>query len=147
MSSFKGQFRYTLGAKGRLNIPAKFRRALAPEANETFVVIRGFDTCLFLYPLDEWNKFEQRLRQLPINKERNRRFLRMITSNASEDRCDKQGRITIPTDLLKVAHVEKEVLILGVLDKIELWNPDIYQQHVDASDESYEDFAENMMFD
>ena len=147
MSSFKGQFHYSLDAKGRLNIPAKFRRALAPEANETFVAIRGFDPCLFLYPLDEWKKFEDKLRQLPTNKERNRRFLRMITSNASEDRCDKQGRISIPADLLKTAQVQKEVLILGVLDRIEIWNPDVYQQHLDASGESYEDIAENIMFD
>ncbi len=146
MSSFKGQFHYTLDTKGRLNIPAKFRRSLAPEASETFVTIRGFDPCLFLYPLDEWNKFEEKLRQLTANKKHNRLFIRMITSNASEDRCDKQGRIIIPSELLKVAQIERDVLILGVLDRIEVWNPQIYQETLDASGENYEDIAENIIF-
>ncbi len=147
MSSFKGQFHYTLDTKGRLNIPAKFRRSLTPEASETFVTIRGFDSCLFLYPLDEWNKFEEKLRQLKTNKKHNRLFIRMITSNASEDRCDKQGRIIIPPELLKVAQIERDVLILGVLDRIEVWNPQIYQETLDASGENYEDIAENIIFD
>jgi len=147
MSSFKGEFRYTRDAKGRINIPARFRRALSPEANETFVVIRGFDGCLFLFPLDEWKKYEEKLRQLPTNKEKNRRLLRMMTSKASEGRCDKQGRISIPAELLKIAHIEKEVLIIGVLERIELWNPDIYKRYLDSSGDSYEDIAEGIMFD
>ena len=147
MSSFKGQFHYTLDAKGRLNIPAKFRRTLSPEANETFVVIRWFDPCLALFPLDEWKKYEEKLRQLSTNKKQNRRFLRMITSNASEDRCDKQGRITIPGELLKTASIERETLIIGVLEKIEIWNPDLYQKHLDEFGDSYEDIAENILFD
>lgn len=147
MSSFKGQFRYTLDIKGRLNIPAKFRRALAPEANETFVVKRGFDSCLELIPIDEWKIYEEKLRRLSTTKERNRRFLRMTTANASEDTCDKQGRITIPAELLKLANIEKEVLIIGVLDKMEIWNPETYQKHLDLPGESYEDIAESISLD
>ena len=147
MSSFKGQFHYTLDTKGRLNIPAKFRRSLEPEANETFVTIRGFDPCLFLYPLDEWKKFEDKLRQLTTNKKQNRLFIRMITSNASEDRCDKQGRIIIPADLLKIANIERDILIVGALDKIEVWNPQVYQETLEASGENYEDIAEKINFE
>jgi len=147
MSSFKGQFTYSIDSKGRINIPAKFRKSLDPEANETFVAIPGLDGCIFLYPNDEWKKFEEKLRKLPINIEKNRRYQRMIFSHASEDRCDKQGRITIPGKLLQRANIEKEVLIIGVLDKIELWNTDIYNQQFEGSDDSYEKIAENIMFE
>jgi len=147
MSSFKGQFRYIIDDKGRVNIPAKFRKSLDPEAKETFVSIPGLDGCVFLYPLDEWKKFEEKLRKLPTNIERNRRYQRMIFSMASEDTCDKQGRVTIPTILLQRADIKKDVLIIGVLDRIELWNPEIYDQQIDASGESYEGIAESIMFD
>ncbi len=147
MSSFKGQYNHITDEKGRLNIPSKFRRSLDPEANETFVAIPGLDGCVFLYPLDEWKKFEEKLRKLPTNIERNRRYQRMIFSQASEDTCDKQGRIIIPPDLLKRADIEKDVMIIGVLDRIELWNPKEYEKQIDASDESYENIAESIMFD
>lgn len=147
MSSFKGQFRYTIDSKGRVNIPARFRKSLAPEAKDTFVIIRGFDGCVFLYPLDEWARFEEKLRKLPANIERNRRYQRMILSEASEDSCDKQGRVTIPSELLRKTKIDKDVLILGILDRIELWNPDEYQQRIDDSGDSFESIAESIMFD
>ena len=147
MSTFKGRFRYTIDAKGRINIPAKFRKSLDPVANETFVAIPGLDGCVFLYPLDEWKKFEVKLRKLPTNIEKNRRYQRMIFSNASEDTCDKQGRISIPGELFQRADIQKEVLIVGVLDRIELWNPETYEKKLDSSGESYESIAESIMFD
>jgi MraZ protein len=146
MSSFKGRFRYTLDSKGRLNIPARLRKELAPEAYDTFVIIRGFDPCLFLFPEDEWKKFEDKLRELPTNKEKNRRFVRMITSYAYKDQCDKQGRIAIPAELLKIAQIDKDVMIVGVMDRIELWNPEIYEKQLQAPGESYEEIAENIIF-
>ncbi len=147
MSSFKGQFRYTLDAKGRLNVPAKIRRRITGDAEETFVIFRGFDPCLFVYPLDEWKKFEEKLRKLTFQKKLNRRFLRSITSQASEDTCDKQGRITIPTELLEIARIKKDVMIIGVLDRFEIWDPEVYEKYLDESDDSYEDMTEMVMFD
>ncbi len=146
MASFKGQFRYTTDAKGRINIPAKFRRSLDPEAKETFVAAPGLDGCVFLYPLDEWEIEEEKLRKLAFTNKRNRRFMREYLSLASEGTCDKQGRVTISSELLKRAEIEKDVLIIGVLDRIELWNPDKYEQQVEDSDESFESIAESIMF-
>ncbi len=147
MSSFKGQFHYSLDDKGRFNIPARLRRVLSPEANETFTVIRGFDSCLFIYPNDEWKKYEDKLRKLSTNKEKNRRFLRMVASFASEDKLDKQGRITIPSELMNFAKIKKDILILGVIDHIEVWDPEAYNKHLEASEDSFENLAEEIMFD
>ena len=146
MSSFKGQFRYSLDAKGRLNIPSKFRKSLSPEANETFVMTLGLETCLFVYPLDEWNKIEERLRNLPMTQKNNRLFIRMMLSNAAESQLDKQGRISIPSNLLSIAKIEKDVLIIGTLERIEFWNPDVFQNYMDGAGDSYENIAENIMF-
>ncbi len=147
MSSFIGKFNHTLDLKGRFNLPAKLRRAVSTEADEKFRIIRGFDSCLFIYPHDEWKKYEEKLRSLSTNKERNRRFLRMIAQYASEDQLDKQGRITIPMELLQLAKIKREVLILGVFDHIQLWDPKVYDEVMSRSDESYEELAEDIMFD
>ncbi|MCP4726561.1 MAG: division/cell wall cluster transcriptional repressor MraZ [bacterium] len=147
MSSFIGKFNHTLDLKGRFNLPAKLRRAVSTDSNEKFRIIRGFDSCLFIYPQDEWKKYEEKLRSLSTNKERNRRFLRMIAQYASEDQMDKQGRITIPLELLEIAKIKRDVLILGVFDHIQLWDPKVYEEVMSRSDESYEDLAEDIMFD
>ena len=146
MSSFKGQYKYTLDSKGRLNIPSKLRKSISPEANETFVITRGLETCLFVYPLDEWNRIEEKLRNLPMTQKNNRLFVRLMLSNASESQLDKQGRISIPANLLNIARIEKDVLIIGTLERIEFWNPDIFQKYIDEAGESYENIAENIMF-
>ena len=146
MSSFTGRFRYTLDVKGRLNIPAKMRKELVPEANDTFVIIRGFDPCLFLYPEDEWKKFEEKLRQLPTNKESNRQLVRMITSYAYKDQCDKQGRIALPAELLKIAEINKDVMVVGVLNRIEIWNPERYEGRMKTSEDKYNEIVENTIF-
>jgi len=146
MSSFKGQYNYTLDSKGRLNIPSKFRKSISPEANETFVMTMGLETCLFVYPLDEWNKIEERLRNLPMTQKNNRLFVRMMLSNAAESQLDKQGRISIPSNLVKIAKIEKDILIIGTLERIEFWNPDVFQRYLDEAGDSFENIAENIMF-
>ncbi len=147
MSSFKGQYKFTLDAKGRLNIPAKFRKALTPEANDSFVIVRGMDNCLFAYPLDEWKEKEKRLRNLSSTQAGNRRFIRMLTANASESQFDKQGRIAIPSNLIELAGIEKEILIIGTLDKLELWNPNTFEKYLDDSPDTFESLAEEIIFD
>lgn len=145
--SFKGQYNFSLDTKGRLNIPSKLRKALSPDANDSFTVSRGLDQCVYIHPSDEWKLYEQRLRKLSTTKARNRKFLRMTFSMAFDDTMDKQGRITIPAELLKYAEIDKEVLVIGMIDKIELWNPEKYEKFIDSSEESYEDIAEDLLFD
>ena len=144
MSSFKGQFRYNIDSKGRINIPAKFRKAISPEANETFVITRGMENCIYVFPLDEWNKTEEKLRRLSTNRKDIRLFIRMTTSYASESQFDKQGRIAIPQYLIDLVKIKKEILIIGTLDKLEIWNPEIYEEYLKSSEQSYENLAEKI---
>ncbi|MGQ9797734.1 MAG: division/cell wall cluster transcriptional repressor MraZ [Ignavibacterium sp.] len=142
---FKGQFTYSIDNKGRISIPAKLRKHILPEANDTFVMTRGLSSCIDLYPMNEWLKIEERLLQLNSFNESEARFLRMISQYASEDKMDSQSRILIPQKLLEYAKIENEVLILGALRKIEVWNPKIFENYLNSSPESYEEIAAKVM--
>lgn len=141
MSSFKGSFSYAVDSKGRINIPAKMRKNIAPEANDTFVITRGYDSCLFLYPNDEWAKLEQSIRKLNPSDPRHRLITRLMLEHATESQLDGQFRVMIPKELLQFARIENEVKILGVLERIEVWNPAVYEAYKAAHPESYEDVA------
>ncbi|AFH49918.1 Hypothetical protein IALB_2215 [Ignavibacterium album JCM 16511] len=142
---FKGQFTYSIDNKGRISIPAKLRKHISPEANDTFVMTRGLSSCIDLYPMDEWLKIEEKLLQLNSFSESEARFLRMISQYASEDKMDSQARILIPQNLLEYAKIENEVLILGALRKIEVWNPKVFENYLNSSPESYEEIAAKVM--
>lgn len=142
---FKGQFTYSVDSKGRISIPAKLRKHVSPEANDTFIMTKGTDACIDVYPLDQWNQFEQKLLVLNQFKPNDARFIRMILQNASEDTLDSQSRILIPQPLLEYAKIEKEVLILGALKKIEIWSPKVYEEYINQSPETYEQIAAEVM--
>lgn len=145
MSSFKGSYTYSVDNKGRVNLPANLRKYVSPEANETFVITRGFEKCLFVYPQDEWNKLEQHLRGLSSYNPQDRLFMRVLLEYAKESQLDGQARIMIPQQLLEYAGIKDEVRIIGVLDKIELWNPNVYQEYLASQSESYESIAARVM--
>jgi MraZ protein len=142
---FRGQFKYSIDAKGRVSIPAKLRKQVSSESNDTFVMTQGVVKCIEVYPLDEWKVFEERLLQLNQFEPKQARFTRMLLQHASEDNLDSQSRILVPQKLIEYAGIEKEVLILGVLKKIELWNPAIYENYLKQSDEEYEQMAAKVM--
>jgi MraZ protein len=145
MSSFKGSYSYSVDNKGRINIPARLRKYVSPEANDTFVVTRGYEQCLFVYPLDEWNKLEQSIRGLSPSDPKHRFFTRTLLQRALESQLDGQSRITIPKELLQFASIENEVLILGVLERIEVWNPKVYDSYLKTQAESYESVAQTVL--
>ena len=145
MSSFKGSYAYSVDSKGRINIPAKLRKYVSPEANDTFVITRGYEKCLSVYPLDEWNKLEEAIRQLSSTNPKHRFFARTLLESATESQLDAQSRITIPKELLQFAAIENEVLILGVLERIEVWNPKEYKNYRSGQDESYENVAQTVL--
>ena len=145
MSSFKGSYTYAVDEKGRISIPAKMRKYLSPEANDTFVITRGIEACLFLYPLDEWVKFERRLRELPLYNHQHRFFVRTLLMWATEVTLDNQARIMIPKKLLEFAKIEKEALIIGALDRIEIWNPKVFEDYLNSQPEGYESVAETIL--
>ncbi len=144
MSAFKGRFTYSVDNKGRINIPAKLRKNVLPEANDSFVITRGFEQCLFIYPLDEWNKLEQSIRGLSPSNPQHRFFVRTLLQWATESQLDGQARIIIPQELLKFASIENEVTIIGVLERIEVWNPTLFNEYMNNQAASYENVAESV---
>lgn len=144
---FRGHFTYSIDSKGRISIPAKLRKHVAPEANDTFIMTTGTATCIDIYPLDQWQKVEEKLLELNSFDPEDAKFIRMISHNAADDTLDAQSRILIPQPLIEYAKIEKEVLILGALKKIEVWNPNVYKEYISQTGETYEQIAAKVMSD
>jgi len=141
MSSFKGRFQFTVDAKGRINLPAKMRKNVAPEAGDTFVLTRGFEKCIFVYPNDEWMLLETSIRKLHTPNPKHRQFMRALLEYATDVQIDSASRLMLSKDLLEFAGIDGDVLIIGVLDHIEIWNPVLYAEYQSTLEESYEDVA------
>ncbi len=135
--------------KGRVSLPAKIRKNLAPEAQDSFVITRGYDGSLDLFPLDIWNNFEEQLRaQTNRHEGDDRLYIRTLMRWAQDTALDKQARITIPQDLLDFAGITSNVIIIGVLDKIEIWSPENFRKYDEQhADQSYEAVAASVMGD
>lgn len=136
-----GEYSHNLDAKGRIIVPAKFRENLG----ETFVLTRGLDRCLFVYPEVEWRLLEDKLKQLPLTKKDARKFTRFFLSGATELEIDKQGRISIPQPLRTYANLSKQCTVIGVSNRIEIWDADEWNVYVSESEESFAKIAENLM--
>ena len=147
--SFTGEYLNSLDQKHRLSIPVKFRKALDPVNDRIFVITRGFDPCLILYPVAEWNRVEEQLSQLSSIRGQHRNFVRSIVRHATYLQYDSQGRIAIPDNLLEFASVKKDVNVIGMINKIELWAPEVLDSqdstaNVTATD--FEDLANEINF-
>ena len=127
-NTFIGEYQYSLDSKGRINIPAKFRQSLSEDNDNTFIATRGQDPCIWIYPINEWKKIEDELRKLSSISGIHRTFVRQIARSATPSTCDKQGRIIISPSLLSYAGLQKETLILGMINKIEIWNPNTLEK-------------------
>ncbi|MDF2952158.1 MAG: MraZ protein [Anaerocolumna sp.] len=137
MPMFMGEYNHTIDAKGRIIIPSKFRETLGDE----FVVTQGLDGCLFVYPNDEWLNFITQLKDLPGSKEA-RQLQRYFMAGAATCEVDKQGRILIPTKLREQAALEKDIVFVGVLSKIEIWSKERWDSNNDYGD--MDQIAEHM---
>jgi len=148
-NTFTGEYCYTLDAKNRINIPSKFRSALSPENNSTFVISRGMDPCVVAYPLLEWQKVETGLRTLSSASKIYRSFIRNTVRFATPVTLDKQGRIQLTPILIDFAGLDKDILIIGVVNKIELWNParldELEETSLSIDPEQFEDLAEKII--
>ena len=138
---FMGEYQHSIDMKGRLIVPSKFREQL----EEGFILTRGLDNCLFGYPLDEWQKLEEKLKALPVTKRDARAFTRFFFSGASEASLDKQGRVNIPANLREFAKIEKDCMIIGVSSRIEIWSAELWEAYYEESEESFNDIAENLI--
>lgn len=134
---FMGEYQHSLDEKGRLIMPARFRDALG----ETFVVTRGLDNCLFVYPQEEWRILEEKLKTLPMTSKEARAFVRFFFSGASECELDKSGRISLPQNLREHANLEKEVVVAGVTNRIEIWSKDNWENYMSSTSGSLEEMA------
>ncbi|KYO66672.1 division/cell wall cluster transcriptional repressor MraZ [Thermovenabulum gondwanense] len=138
---FIGQYLHSLDSKGRVIMPSKFREGLG----ENFILTKGLDRCLFAYPMNEWKVIEEKLKALPLAKKEARAFLRLFFSGAVEAEVDKQGRILIPPILREYAGIEKDVVIIGVSNRVEIWSKEEWDVYSKGQEESYEEIAENLV--
>lgn len=137
---FIGEFIHAVDVKGRLSMPAKFREDLG----EAFYVTKGLDQCLFVFPKDEWAVFEDKLKALPLTNKNARAFVRMFFAGASECSFDKQGRILIPQSLRDHALMDKEAVVIGVGQRIEIWSTTAWEAYNNPDNISYDEIAEHM---
>lgn len=130
--NFIGNYSYTIDEKNRFNVPAKFRRQLDDESNQTFILTIGLDSCVYAYPLSHWKRVLQNLQSLDLKRSENREFIRAVSAYADEVHLDKQGRLVIPPNLKSYAGLEKNITVVGVFDKIEVWNSDLFAKTMEA---------------
>ena len=140
MPMFMGEYHHTIDDKGRLIIPSKFRT----ELGESFIITRGLENCLFVYSLVEWNKIVDKLKKLPFTKKDARNFTRFFLSGATITELDKQGRANIQTSLIDYASLEKDCVVIGVNDRLEIWPKDKWEEFFNANSDQLSDIAENL---
>jgi MraZ protein len=140
--SFTGEYTNSLDQKHRLSVPVKFRKALDPVNDRTFVITRGFDPSLILYPVSEWTRVEEQLSKLSSIRGQHRNFVRSIVRHATYLQYDSQGRIAIPDNLLEFASVKKDVNVIGMINKIELWAPEVLESQDSSTDVTATDFED-----
>ena len=135
-----GEFNHSIDTKGRLIIPSKFRDILGDD----FVITKGLDGCLFLYPANEWKIFEEKLRTLPLTNKNARTFTRFFLGSAVDGGLDKQGRVLISSALRAFAGLDKEVVLVGVLDRVEIWDKAKWDENNTEVEENMDDIAAHM---
>ncbi len=136
---FMGEYHHNIDEKKRIIIPFKFR----PELGDNFILTRGLDNCLFIYSKKEWEQIIAKYKQLPNIKEA-RNFMRFFLSGAIECELDKQGRIMVPSPLVNYASLEKECIIIGVNDRLEIWSKDRWHQFILENEDNISEMADSL---
>lgn len=141
---FYGEFEHSIDRKGRLILPSKFREVAKTNFIERFFVTRGLDTCLFMFAEEEWRTQETKFKTMPFVKQDPRTFNRLFFSGAVDVMPDKQGRILLPTYLKDHAEIKRDVIIVGVSNRIEIWSKEKWQEFYINSRQSFEQIAEKL---
>lgn len=142
---FYGEYEHSLDKKGRVIIPAKFREILKQNYIEKFFITRGLDRCLFVFTEDEWRLQEQKFRAISFTKPEARKFNRLFFGGACEVSCDRQGRILLPQYLRDEVGIKKEVVIIGVSNRFEIWSKEYWTEFCQKAKESFEEVAEKLI--
>lgn len=142
---FYGEFEHSIDRKGRLILPAKFREVAKNQFVEKFFITRGLDKCLFMFAEEEWRSQENKFKTMSFTKQQSRIFNRLLFSGAVEIASDKQGRILVPQYLKDFAAIKRDVMIIGVSNRIEIWAKDSWRDFYANSRQSFEEIAEKLM--
>ena len=142
---FYGEYSHTLDNKGRLIIPSRFRDPIQEMGIEKLYITRGLDECLFMFPGNEWRAQENKFKAMPFTKKEVRKFKRLFFSGAVEVIPDKQWRVLVPDYLREYAHISRDIKVIGVSDRIEIWDSDKWKEFYKTSKENYEDIAERLL--
>ncbi len=142
---FYGEYKHTIDRKGRIVLPSKFRESAKVGFVEKFYITRGLDKCLFMFAEDEWRTQEQKFKTMSFTKQESRKFNRLYFSGAVEIIPDGQGRILLPVYLKDFADIKRDVVIIGVSNRIEIWSKKLWEDFYASSKDSFEDIAEKLI--
>lgn len=140
MSIFSGEYHHLLDLKRRLAIPVKFRSSFGKKA----VITKGLDGCLFVYPTPVWEKLAEKLGSLPLGEKKMRQFVRLMLSGAVESEVDRQGRVLIPNYLSEFAHLKKNAVIIGLYDRLEVWDETEWEKSSQEAEKEKDEVAEEL---
>lgn len=145
MAGLVGEYEVKLDAKGRFLFPSHLRRQLSPAAQESFMLNKGFEECLTLYPMNEWEKLSESLSKINLFKPKNRMFYRLFHQGAKDVSLDKTGRILIPTSHIERVGLGKEAMLIAYNDRIEIWDKSAYFEMIEGSMSDFADLADEVM--
>ncbi|MGM0479801.1 MAG: division/cell wall cluster transcriptional repressor MraZ [Bacteroidota bacterium] len=147
MAGLVGEYEVKLDAKGRFLFPSHLRRQLSPAAQESFMLNKGFEDCLTLYPMNEWEKLSESLSKINLFKPKNRMFYRLFHQGAKDVSLDKTGRVLIPSAHMERVGLKKEAMLIAYNDRIEIWDKSKYFEMIEGSMTDFADLAEEVMGD
>lgn len=142
---FYGEYNHSIDNKGRLILPSKIREVAKAHFVEKFYITRGLDKCLFMFGEDEWRNVEQKFKSMSFTKQDSRKFNRFYFSGAVEIVADKQGRILVPNYLKDFAQIKRDVVVIGVSNRVEIWAQDRWREFYDSNLETFEETAEKLL--
>ncbi len=142
---FYGEYKHGIDQKGRIILPARFREICVENGYDRFFLTRGLDQCIFMFTEQEWRQQEQKFKALSFTRKESRSFNRLFFSGAVEVLPDKQGRFVLPPFLKTYAGIQQKVVVLGISNRIEIWDEDQWMKFYDTSNQSFEQIAENMI--
>lgn len=142
---FYGEYKHSIDRKGRLILPSRFREVCRDAGLEKFFLTRGLDHCIFMFSEGEWRSLEQKFKNLPFTKQQSRSFNRLFFSGAVEVAPDKQGRFIIPHNLKTYASIKRDTVVIGVSNRIEVWDVATWEGFYAGCNESFEQIAETLI--
>lgn len=145
MAGLVGEYEVKLDAKGRFMFPSHLRRQLSPAAQESFMLNKGFEECLTLYPMNEWEKLSEALSKINLFKPKNRMFYRLFHQGAKDITLDKTGRVLIPSTHMERIGLQREAMLIAYNDRIEIWDKSKYFEMIESNMSDFSDLADEVM--